>query len=292
MALSKQQPSILLFQDDYNRMKNWVLQYPNSETGGQFFGLWANSKDPYINVVIGPGKNCRHGTHSFHQDIEYLKQTGTYLNKEFMMCHIGEWHSHHRLRIREPSSGDLNSIWKHFPSGVEHFLLVIATIEDKSTVKLWPYLFTASSHEHTLIECTIIKKDNVFMKSEDVKNSIARGVENAPKKWFLTDWGSHFVQCLNSNLEEMVSDSDKPSTIEKEFDQHQSTLQFRFHYRVFYCTIAFPRDFPVADLTCKVISTKDRGRGKEWREKVKQTESLEDFAQRFPSCITKQCGYV
>lgn len=288
MALSK--PNVLLFRDDFKRMENWVLQYPNSETGGQFFGLWANGKDPYINVVIGPGKNCRHGTHSFHQDIEYLKKTGTFLNQRFMTCHIGEWHSHHRLRIRQPSSGDLNSIWKHFPSGVEHFLLVIATIEDEG-VELWPYLFTASSHEHKLIEYTIIEKDNVFMKGDNVKETIARGVENAPDKWFLTDWGAHFVQCLNSNLEKMVA-ADKLSTIEKHVDRkRQSTLQFSFYFRVFYCTITFPQDFPVADLTCK-IERKDRKGLKEWKEKAKHSESLEHFAQSLlklfhTNCITK-----
>jgi hypothetical protein len=148
--MSKTKPVALLFQDDYERVKKWVLSYPDSETGGQMFGLWTHDKNPYINIITGPGQNCRHGTHSFHQDIDYLKSVGTFLNKEFMMCHIGEWHSHHQLRLRQPSSGDLNSIWKHFPAGVEHFLLIIATIEDEG-VRLNPWLFTASSHTHTAI---------------------------------------------------------------------------------------------------------------------------------------------
>jgi hypothetical protein len=148
--MSNTKPVVLLFQDDYVRVKDWVLSYPDSETGGQMFGLWTHDRNPYVNVITGPGKNCRHGSHSFHQDIDYLKSVGTFLNTEFMMCHIGEWHSHHRLRLRQPSSGDLNSIWKHFPAGVEHFLLIIATIED-DRVRLNPWLFTASSHTYDAI---------------------------------------------------------------------------------------------------------------------------------------------
>ena len=148
--MSNKKPVVLLFQDDYDRVAKWVLSYPDRETGGQMFGLWTHDRNPYINIIIGPGQNCSHGTHSFHQDIDYLKHVGTFLNTEFMMCHIGEWHSHHRLRLRQPSSGDLNSIWKHFPAGVEHFLLIIATIED-DYVRLNPWLFTASTHTYDAI---------------------------------------------------------------------------------------------------------------------------------------------
>ena len=148
--MSNKKPVVVLFRDDYDRVAKWVLTYPDRETGGQMFGLWTQDRNPYINIIIGPGQNCSHGTHSFHQDIDYLKHVGTFLNTEFMMCHIGEWHSHHRLRLRQPSSGDLNSIWKHFPAGVEHFLLIIATIED-DYVRLNPWLFTASTHTYDAI---------------------------------------------------------------------------------------------------------------------------------------------
>ena len=148
--MANQKPVVLLFREDFKRVKDWVLSYPDRETGGQMFGLWTHERNPYINIITGPGKNSRHGTHSFHQDIEYLKSVGNFLNKEFMMCHIGEWHSHHKLRLRQPSSGDLNSIWKHFPAGVERFLLIIATIED-GDVRLNPWLFTASSHTYEAI---------------------------------------------------------------------------------------------------------------------------------------------
>ena len=148
--MANKKPVVLLFQDDKKRVDDWVLAYPDNETGGQVFGLWTHDGNPYINIITGPGRNCKHRSHSFHQDIDYLKNVGGFLNKEFMMCHIGEWHSHHKLRLRQPSSGDLNSIWKHFPDGVEHFLLIIATIEDDG-VRLNPWLFTASSHTYESI---------------------------------------------------------------------------------------------------------------------------------------------
>ena len=149
-TMANKKPVVFLFQDDKKRVDDWVLSYPENETGGQIFGLWTHDRNPHINVITGPGKNCTHGSHSFHQDINYLKDVGTFLNTQFMMCHIGEWHSHHKLRLRQPSSGDLNSIWKHFPSGVEHFLLIIATIESDG-VRLNPWLFTASTHTYDAI---------------------------------------------------------------------------------------------------------------------------------------------
>ena len=257
--MSNERPVVLIFRDDFDRVANWVLTYPDRETGGQMFGLWTHDRKPYINIIIGPGQNCSHGTHSFHQDIDYLKHVGTFLNTEFMMCHIGEWHSHHRLRLRQPSSGDLNSIWKHFPAGVEHFLLIIATIEDDH-VRLNPWLFTASTHTYDAIEVKIMQKDNVFMRDDIVSNRISEGAEKTmlpqPRntsqalngksveqqnegRWFLTDRGAYIVQFLNSKLEKII---DQSSSIEKTFTQ--GGLTFSFRRKTCRVAITFPQDFP------------------------------------------------
>ncbi|CAB4021014.1 Hypothetical predicted protein [Paramuricea clavata] len=278
--MSNTKPVVLLFQDDYERVKDWVLSYPDSETGGQMFGLWTQDRNPYINIITGPGKNCRHGTHSFHQDIDYLKSVGTFLNTEFMMCHIGEWHSHHRLRLRQPSSGDLNSIWKHFPAGVEYFLLIIATIEN-DRVRLNPWLFTASSHTYDAIEVKIMNKGNVFMRDEVVANKISCGAETPSQppnppiyyypstqtktseapvgeyvkpendgQWFHSDWGVHFVQLLNSKLEKMI---DASTTIEKTLKKQ--CLQISFQRKKCSVLLIFPQNFPNSALVfnCKVL---------------------------------------
>ena len=257
--MSKKKPVVVLFRDDYDRVANWVLSYPDRETGGQMFGLWTHERNPYINIIIGPGQNCSHGTHSFHQDIDYLKHVGTFLNTEFMMCHIGEWHSHHRLRLRQPSSGDLNSIWKHFPAGVEHFLLIIATIED-DYVRLNPWLFTASTHSYDAIDVNIIPKDNVFMRDDIVSKRISEGAEKSllPQQknisealngksvehqnegpWFQTDRGASIVQFLNSKLENII---DASTSIEKTFTQ--GCLKFSLRRNTCRVAITFPQDFP------------------------------------------------
>ena len=69
-----------------------------------------------VQFVLGPGKDCRRTTTSFFQDISYLQDAGSYFTKQHGLCNIGQWHSHHKIPLFEPSAGDHNTVWNNMPT--------------------------------------------------------------------------------------------------------------------------------------------------------------------------------
>jgi hypothetical protein len=119
----------LIYKGELDRIAGWVEEYPDLETGGQLFGFWTESGFPMIQVVLGPGAKSKHTPVSFHQHGEYLKETGEYLNRQYGLQHIGEWHSHHSLSLNTPSDGDSRTMWRALARrNLSRFLLCIANI--------------------------------------------------------------------------------------------------------------------------------------------------------------------
>lgn len=122
---------VLVYQEEAKRIANLTLQYTDIETGGSLFGYWMHSGSPIISFASGPGLHSRHNPTSFYQDETYLLNLGTELYDQHGLQHIGEWHSHHRLGLNEPSQGDINTIFSGMrQKGWLHFLLLITTIEN------------------------------------------------------------------------------------------------------------------------------------------------------------------
>ena len=137
---------VYMFQEDLDVVSKLVRDYPDVETGGDLFGLWTSEGDAMIHIVLGPGKYCSRTNVSFNQDIPYLQKNGELLTQDYMLCHIGEWHSHHQLRLFKPSEGDSTTVIGNYPRGVQGFILIIANIvEHGRAVKLSPYLYTQKS---------------------------------------------------------------------------------------------------------------------------------------------------
>jgi len=133
--------TVHIYEDDYEWMKSLVRLHPAKETGGNLFGLWAGDGEPVLHVVLGPAIGCTRTEVSFYQSIPYLERVGGLLTKDYQLCHIGEWHSHHRLRLSEPSSGDSSTVIRNYPRGTCGFLLIIANILQNGQVSLSPYLY-------------------------------------------------------------------------------------------------------------------------------------------------------
>ena len=144
-----------------------VYKHQHNETGGNLFGLWTTSGSAVIHVVLGPGKNCRRTETSFHQDIEYMHRVGRFVNDNYMFCHIGEWHSHHSLAIKKPSTGDEQTVRCNFPESVAKFLVVFATIKNTDIIVLSPYFFIDEGRRYEKAELVVLDSDNAF--SHDVK---------------------------------------------------------------------------------------------------------------------------
>lgn len=126
-------------------MSSSAADFPRLETGGELFGYFSRTGRPVVSLAIGPGRKARRTATSFFQDRDYLRSAGNALFTAHGLQHIGEWHSHHALGLREPSRGDQSTIAKALretPMG--RFLLVIVTLEQGRAV-VSPYIFVESS---------------------------------------------------------------------------------------------------------------------------------------------------
>ena len=185
---------VFMFQEDYQMMETLVLEYPHLETGGDLFGLWTSNGDAVLHVVLGPGRNCERTGASFYQDIPYLKRNGELLTQDYMLCHIGEWHSHHQLRLFEPSGGDSSTVIRNYPSGVLGFLLIIANILSPREVKLSPYLYTEKSTYgyDEMGKIVLLPKTNAFNKIKKIKDSKESGRDLKAPSQYLQGGYNHF----------------------------------------------------------------------------------------------------
>jgi hypothetical protein len=131
-----------------------TAQYPSIETGGDIFGLWTQSGMPVPLFITGPGPQAGHHFTSFFQDPDFLDDCARRLYERFGIQHIGEWHSHHRLGLAEPSGGDITTVQRGLANrGWHRFLLVIANIE-RDHVGLGFFLFRPDE-QHEPVECDV-----------------------------------------------------------------------------------------------------------------------------------------
>ena len=171
---------VYMFEEDIAMVQNLVLRYPDLETGGDLFGLWTTEGDAVLHIVLGPGKNCSRTDVSFNQDIPYLQRNGELLTENYMLGHIGEWHSHHQLRLFKPSHGDSSTVIRHFPRGAVYgFLLIIANIVAPNEVKLSPYLYTENSTftYSRKGEVVRLQAQNVFKELRNIQDTMNVGKE-------------------------------------------------------------------------------------------------------------------
>ena len=171
---------VYMFEEDIAMVQKLVLLYPDVETGGDLFGLWTTEGDAVLHIVLGPGKNCSRTDVSFNQDIPYLQRNGELLTENYMLGHIGEWHSHHQLRLFKPSHGDSSTVIRHFPKGAVYgFLLIIANIVAPNEVKLSPYLYTENSTftYSRKGEIVPLQAQNVFKELRDIQDTMNVGKE-------------------------------------------------------------------------------------------------------------------
>lgn len=205
---SGQRVTMLIYPHDKEFIRKSTLDYPNIETGGDLFGLWQSESEVVVQLVTGPGKNCRRTPTAFFQDKTYLSQIGGYLTTAKGLCNVGEWHSHHRLNLPEPSAGDRATVWRNMPGcGLKRFLLIIATITPTRQVNINGFMFTAPengrSHggmEH--VQTRVLNGPNPFRNHDEVSARLREGAEAAPSEYI--------AEPLNENDETPSTASQKP----------------------------------------------------------------------------------
>ena len=140
---NNQAPSYaLIYQSELDLISRWVLDYPNIETGGDFFGFWTHLGNPVVQFAIGPGPNVRRTFSFFNQDADYLIECGKQLRQHHGLLHMGEWHSHHRLGLAHPSGHDCDTVSSCIDAArIPRFLLTICTIDPRDQTQLNGFLF-------------------------------------------------------------------------------------------------------------------------------------------------------
>lgn len=116
------------------------------ETGGDLFGRWQTNPIVYLATKAGP-KAQRDNTH-FRLDVDYLRQLSEPLAAQWALRYFGDWHSHHRLGLRAPSSGDQRRIRQlgkrnQFP-GMAEIIVTTEGSQDEPIVRVHPWFYDLS----------------------------------------------------------------------------------------------------------------------------------------------------
>lgn len=119
------------------------------ETGGDLFGRWQDTPTVYLATKVGP-KAIRDTAH-FRLDVDYLRQLSETLASDWGVRYFGDWHSHHRLRLTEPSGGDRGRICglgrrNHFASMAEIIVTVEGSARDQ-IIRVHPWLYDLSGDQ-------------------------------------------------------------------------------------------------------------------------------------------------
>lgn len=132
---------IIIYKGELDYLSKCILESPQVETGGNLFGLWTPFGIPFIQYVVGPGKNAEHHNTHFRQDFDFLDRNADCLVREHALHHIGTWHSHHSLKLDHPSDGDSNSTLSGMKEcNLKSFILLIGNYrQGKSTINAFRY---------------------------------------------------------------------------------------------------------------------------------------------------------
>lgn len=115
------------------------------ETGGDLFGIWGEMPVVYFASKSGP-KAIRNQAH-FRLDVEYLIKLSNELNNDWGLRYFGDWHSHHRLGLETPSTGDQSRIERisaknNFSEMAEFIITFASSYEKDRKIQIHPYIYT------------------------------------------------------------------------------------------------------------------------------------------------------
>ena len=231
--------TVYIDEGELAQIKRWVEIKDNIETGGDLFGLWMDSRTAVVQFVLGPGKNCSRTTVSFFQDVEYLREAGQYLTQKHGLCNIGQWHSHHRLRLARPSGGDEHTVWSNMPNlGLQRYIVFIATIDGHGKnlkVNIRPFLFEiqASGKKKPVENGTlnVLKgKGSPFRRNKVIVDHIKNGQEVYPGQ-NKDDESSNKISSSKKKGARLYT-SEKEIWLSKIFTVHFTIVPLHFTYLV------------------------------------------------------------
>ena len=180
-SVSKGNLFATIYKQDLDYLSKCILDYPDSETGGDLFGFWNNRGLPVIVYVSGPGENCYRDSGFFRQDLDFLIGTGNHLFENYGLQHIGSWHSHHKLSLAVPSLHDSNTMVNAIKnSNLERFFMVLGNITKQGATTVNGFLYdskTLANYSET--DWKVLHANNVLSKA--IKSRLAKELCYEPK---------------------------------------------------------------------------------------------------------------
>ena len=152
---SVDEPEIRMFESELQAIARNADEWGHTETGGSLHGWLTGTGNPVVAVATPPGKNARHTSAQFQQDIDYWRKCDAQLLMDYGTVTTGRWHSHHFLSLSGPSGGDqatAASIMKKnpIPVFVELIVTFVGTGQSPGVV-VHPYVYVKQSHTVQLV---------------------------------------------------------------------------------------------------------------------------------------------
>jgi hypothetical protein len=272
--LDKLKPRALIYHRHFDLLAGMMLEYPDSETGGDLFGFWTYSGFPVVQYVLGPGPKARRSQTAFFQDREYLILEGNRLQKAHGFQHIGEWHSHHVLGLAEPSGGDCATIQRAMRDySLPSFLLIIGQLvpskgrrhkpvfngylfrSDKPEKLGWVCLDGSSPLQDRLDQGTSSSSIQTPATEIDIGPcvSLADRDSSIPERpsfdddaWMKSPSGRQLLLEIDRRLKLMGG--------EARFFDDKSLLALKFFIESIDFRVVFPKDFPQSRASLAIIS--------------------------------------
>jgi hypothetical protein len=97
---------IRIYESELNVIADETCNYTDIETGGSLFGLFSHGGGPTIFLATRPTARAARGPHTLELDPVVTNDLEQRCWDGFGVQGIGMWHSHHRIALYEPSSGD------------------------------------------------------------------------------------------------------------------------------------------------------------------------------------------
>lgn len=292
----------LIYQGELDYISKCVLDYPDIETGGDLFGFWTYSGFPVIQYVIGPGKKANHQVAFFNQDIDYLREVGNALRNTHGLQHIGEWHSHHRLGLAEPSGHDITTVTKAIDNyNLGKFFLVITNVHQSSS-GINGFMFTKQqgrvfdytgwvvlNGESPMRNSFDKEFDSLVYKPQTQRASIvdlttaSLGETEFVKpeytaEYWLSDKSNHKVL---KNIIDGLSDGVEEVKVFQ--NNEDKSIYLMFQHKEKNYSLSFPTDFPQSKPVIKELSNEAEtiidANGKEWNPEEEISKSTIAFTE-------------
>jgi hypothetical protein len=107
--------------------------------------------NPTVFLATKAGPNAQRDNAHFRLDVDYLRQLSEPLASDWALRYFGDWHSHHRLGLSAPSSGDRRRIRqlgnRNNFAGMAEIIVTTEGSAQEPIMRIHPWLYDLSGEE-------------------------------------------------------------------------------------------------------------------------------------------------